>query len=96
MTVGKPSQVATLMFWKQQQCFVSKVKRDAHMEHIICQFDRRKFKCMQGIVCQLKIINNAYKQWYKMRQTCLKMKPFSSGLFDTFMQSSKYAGLKEY
>ena len=64
------------------------------MEHIPCQFGKRKFKCMQCIVSQLRIFNNAYKEWYKIRQTYLIMKSFPSGLFNTFMHASKYAGLK--
>ena len=65
------------------------------MENIPCQFGKRKFKCMQCIVCQLKIFNNAYKELCKIRQTYLIMKSFPSGLFDTFMQASKYARLKD-
>ena len=53
------------------------------------------FKCVQGIVCQLKIINEAYKGWCKIRQTYLRNKFFLIGLFETLMQAGKYAGLEE-
>lgn len=44
---------------------------------------RRRFIYMQGIVFKVKILNNAYKEFYKTRQVNSIITPFPSDLIDT-------------